>query len=176
MDVICYTSGDKIAIGDIFMPINPQHFGSFTFLDASTEKSSMTFNYGEITVGTIAGFLTQYGAFRTAVAAVSIGALVGDQWVGDKTKYSNVPPTDMDAQRERKFLVIYEDDTTLALYRMEIPCADYALTDVFDGQTENVDLAQTEIAAMVTAFEALCKSPEGNAVTVVSIRGVGRNT
>jgi hypothetical protein len=82
----------------------------------------------------------------------------------------------MDAQRERKFLVIYEDDVTLALYRMEIPCADYALTGLFAGSTDEVILTQTEVAAMIAAFETLAKSPEGNAVTVVSIRGVGRNT
>lgn len=158
------------------MPINPQHSGSFTFLDASAEKGSVSFNYGEITAISIPGFLTEYGAFRSAVEAVSIGNLVADQWAGDKTKYTNTVPTDRSAQRERKWLVIYEDVTTLSLYRMEIPCADYDLTDVFEGETENVDLAQTEIAAMVAAFETLCRSPEGNAVNVTAIRGVGRNT
>ncbi|MCK5133316.1 MAG: hypothetical protein KAR40_14335 [Candidatus Sabulitectum sp.] len=158
------------------MPINPGHIGSFTFLDASAEKSSMTFNFGAITAASLPGFLTQFGALRTATDAISIGQLVGDMWTGDKTKYSNVVPTDKDAQRERKFLVVYEDDTTLALYRMEVPCADYALVDVFQGETDLVDLAQTAIAAFVTAFEALCRSPEGNAITVVSMRGVGRNT
>jgi hypothetical protein len=158
------------------MPINPQHSGSFTFLDASTEKSSMTFNYGEITAISIPGFLTEYGTFRDSVVAVSIGQLVADQWSGDKTKYSNVVPTDKSAQRERKWLMTYEDDVTLALYRMEIPCADYELTDVFAGDTDEVVLTQTEIAAMIAAFETLCRSPEGNAVTVVGMRGVGRNT
>jgi len=158
------------------MPINPAHYGSFTLLDASNEKSTMSFHVGEITAVTIAGFLTQFGALRTAVEAISIGALVTDSWTGDRTKYSAAIPSDKDSQRERKFLVIYEDDSTLAPYRVEIPCADYALSGLFAGSTDEVDLTQTEIAAFVTAFEALCKSPEGNAVTVLQIRGVGRNT
>lgn len=158
------------------MPINPNHYGMLTYLDASSEKSTMSFNFGAITAASLPGFLTQFGAFRTAVNAISIGTLVADQWVGDKTKYSNVVPSDKDAQRERKFLVVFEDVTTLALYRMEVPCADYALTDLFDGSTDMVDLTQTEIAAFISAFETLCKTVEGNAVNVVSIRGVGRNT
>lgn len=157
------------------MPINPQHGGSLTFLDYSEEKSTMNFHFGPVTAVSIAGFLTDFGAFRTAVEAISAGALTADAWYGDRTKYSAVPPTDVNAQRERKFLVIYEDDTTLAPYRMEIPCADFSLTDVILPGTDKVDLTQTEIAAFVTAFETLCKSPEGNDVTVLQMRAVGRN-
>lgn len=158
------------------MPINPRHFGSFTVKDYSEETSTMSFNFDAITAVSIPGFLTDYGAFRTAFEAVTMGALVADSWTGDKTKYSNAAPTDPNAQRERKFLVIYEDTTTLTPYRMEVPCANFGLTDLWQGNTDKVDLAQTEIAAFISAFETLCRSPEGNAVNVISIRGVGRNT
>jgi len=158
------------------MPSNPSHYGSFSYLDHSVERSSMSFHFGEITAASIPGFLTEFGAFRDATNAITIGTLVSDTWVGDHTKYSNVPPTDPNAQRERKWMVTYEDSTSLALYRIEIPCANHDLTGVFAGQSDEVDLTQTEIAAWITAFEQLCRSPEGNNVNVVSIRTVGRNT
>jgi hypothetical protein len=158
------------------MPANPSHYGSFSFLDFSEERSSMTFHFGEITAASIPGFLTEFGAFRTATEAISMGTLVSDTWVGDHTKYSNVAPSDPNAQRERKWLVMYEDVTSLAMYRLEIPCADHDLAGVLLPGTDNVDLTQTEIAAWITAFEALCRSPEGNNVNVVAIRTVGRTT
>lgn len=155
------------------MPLNPQHYGTLTYVDYSDEKSSFQFNFGAITAVSLPGFLTQFGAFRTATNAISLGTLVSDQWVGDATKYGNAPPTNPNAQRERKFLVTYEDTTTLALYRLEIPCAD--LTGRMIPDTDLVDLTNTQIAAWITAFEALCRSPEGNAVVVVRMQAVGRN-
>lgn len=155
------------------MPQNPQHYGSLTYVDYSDEKSSFQFNFGAITAISLPGFLTQFGAFRNATNAITLGELVSDQWVGDQTKYNNAPPTNVNAQRERKFLVTYEDVTTFALYRLEIPTAD--LTGRMIPDTDLVDLTNTQIAAWITAFEAMCKSPEGNDVNVVRIQAVGRN-
>lgn len=154
------------------MPINPQHEGSFTFKDFSKEPSTMSFYFGAVTAVSIGGFLTQFGALRTATEAIVLGALVGDQWSGDVTKYDATPPTDVNAQRERKFLVLYQGTTTFSKYRLEIPIADFTARLVDD--TDLVNLAQTEIAAWITAFEALCKTPEGEAVEVLEIRAVGR--
>lgn len=156
------------------MPINPQHSGSFTFLDYSEEKSTMSFFFGPITALTIADFLTEFGDLRTATDAITIGTLIQDSWTGDTTKYNNIAPSDVDAQRERKFLVTYEDSTTFALYRVEIPTADF--TGRLVAGTDDVNLANTQVAAWITAYEQLCRSPEGNAVNVIGIRAVGRST
>lgn len=155
------------------MPLNPQHGGSFTFVDFSNEQSSMSFYNGEITAVTIAGFLTQFGALRTATEAIVLGSLVGDLWYGDRTKYDNAPPTDVNAQRERKFLVSYQGDTTFSKYVMEIPCAD--LTGRMIDDTDLVDATETDFAAWITAFEALCKTPEGETVVFLQATAVGRN-
>lgn len=155
------------------MPINPKHFGGMQFLDNSNEESGFSFNFGPITALTIAAFLTQFGAFRTATDAITIGSLVSDQWTGDKTIYTRVVPSDVNAQRERKFLVTYEGVTTHSKYDLEIPTADFTGRMVAD--TDKVDLTDTEVAAWITAFETLCKTPEGEAVNVLSITGVGRN-
>lgn len=155
------------------MPINPQHSGSLSFVDYSNEKSSMTFNFGEITAVSLPGFLTEFDDFRTATEALSLGALVGDSWTGDITKYDNAPPTDVNAQRERKFQVLYQGATTFSQYQLEIPVADFTGRMIDD--TDLVDLTNTEVAAWITAFETLCRSPEGENVEVLQIRGVGRN-
>lgn len=156
------------------MPINPQHSGSFTFLDASEEKSTMTFHFGAVTAVSIAGFLTDFGAFRTATEAISGGALVGDSWSGDVTKYDASTPTDISFQRERKYVFFYQGATTFSRYQIEVPVADFDTDRLLPG-TDVVDLTETEIAAWVSAFEQLCRTPEGEAVEVLSGQGVGRN-
>jgi hypothetical protein len=154
------------------MPINPAHFGSVTFLDFSNEKTTSQFHFPFITAVNIDEFLADFGDLRTAMEGIVLGTLSGDMWVGDKTKYGNAPPSDVNAQRERKFLVVYEDVTTLALYNMEIGTADF--TGRLLDDTDLVDLTETDIATFITAFEVLARSPEGNNVNVVQIRAVGR--
>lgn len=155
------------------MPQNPQHYGSFTLMDASAEKSNFTFYFGAVTALNIAGFLAQFADLRAATQALTLGNLVQDQWVGDSTRYGNTPPTNVNAQRERKFLVSYEGTTTLSLYQLEIPTADLA-GRMLPG-TDMVDMSNAQVATWITAFETLCRTPEGEAVNVVSIRHVGRN-
>jgi len=157
------------------MPVNPAHFGSFTYMDHTGEKSSMQFNFGAITVASLPGFLTQFGTLRDKTDALTLGTLVADQWVGDRTIYSNIRPSDRNAQRERKFLVIYEDTSTRARYRIEIPTADYSLVE-FAPQGDNIIIPDSgPLKEWIDAFEALAKSPEGNTVSVIAVKGVGRN-
>lgn len=157
------------------MPINPDHYGSFTFLDFSEELSSMRFHFGAITPASLAGFLTQFGALRTATENITIGNLSSDKWVGDDTNYAAAAPTDPNAQRERKWLVQYEGVTSHSIYTVTIPTADIAGTNFLIPGTDEANLATTEIAAFITAFEALCRTPEGENVNVLNIYAVGRN-
>lgn len=155
------------------MPLNPQHEWSVTFIDHSKEKSTAKGYMGPITALTIAAFLTQFGALKTAIGALSMGELQSDSWTGDRTLYSNLPPIDVNAQRERKWRVDYEDAVNFSKHQFEIPVA------LVDGQLiSNTDLANietTEWVAFITAFEAMCKSPDGNAVNVLGAQLVGRN-
>ena len=155
------------------MPINPKHTASLTYIDYSDEDTTTEVNVGPITALTIVAFLAQFGDFRTATNAITLGNLANDRWTGDATKYNVTPPTDANAQRERKFQVNYQDTTTFAQYRLEIGTAD--LEGRMIAGTDFVDLTNTEIAAWITAFETLCKSPEGNGVNVLNIVAVGRN-
>lgn len=77
------------------------------------------------------------------------------------------------AQRENGLRFIYSDTVTSKLYRLDLPGVDRATYGVTG--TDTADLAQTDIAAFVTAFEAQCISPAGNPVTMVSARFYGKN-
>lgn len=164
--------------------------GFFTLRDYSGESATMGFNTGVITAGNLAGVLTQFGALRTAIAAISLCEVAKEGLSVFRTNLSYTNPTDPNAQRERKWLVEYRDATeyfdapTNSIpnegfgkpFNVEIPGADLDLTDVLLPGTDIVDLTQTQIAAFVTAFEALVKSPHGGAVEVFRITHIGKNT
>lgn len=155
------------------MPINPTHYGSATYKDYSGEKSSMSYNVGPITAITIAGFLTQNDAFLDAVQALSLGALVHTSWTGDSTKFSGANPTDLNAQRERKWRVDFEDTVNLAPGSFEIPVALVAGQLVVG--TDKADLTTAQWVALIAAAEALVKSVDGNPINILGATLVGRN-
>lgn len=152
-----------------------QHYNTITFLDYSNETSSMSVYNGSVTALTIAAFLTQLGALRTASDAITLGTVSGQSWVGDKDILAASPPTNVFAQRELKWLVSYENAVSHKKYTLEIPTADP--TGRLIAGTDRADLANTDIAAWVTAFEAMARSPENDVdgVNVLSITLVGRN-
>lgn len=151
-----------------------QHYGTFTIQDASEETSSTKFYFGGITALNIAGFLTQFGALRTAVSGIIKGVVMKEQWVGDSTVIDNTPPTDDSAQVELKWLVSYEGNTSKKKFRTEVPTPD---TSKLIPGTDMADVTDSDIAAYITAFETLCKSPDSDTegVNVLDIRLVGRN-
>jgi len=160
--------------------------GSLTMLDYDRETSTMQFNTGNITALSLPGALTQFGALRDAVGDITNGTISAESLNVFNTRLSNTPPADENAQRERKWLVSYEDVTAFfdapvnaipneafgRRYTVEIPCADY------EGRllpnTDQADLANADIVAFVDAFEDLCKSPAGGAVNVLQLTAVGR--
>lgn len=150
------------------------HEVSATVLDYSEETSSFNFKIGAITALNIAGVLAQIGDWRTALGSIIIGVLKSDAIVLDRNNYTNTPPSDTNAQVEMKWLVSYEGNTSKKRFRTELPTAD---TSLLIPGTDKADLTDTDIAAYVTAFEALAKSPDNDAegVNVLDIRLVGRN-
>lgn len=147
----------------------------FSMMDHEEEKSPATIYAGDITAVSLPGFLTQFGALRTAIEGITIGVVAKEQWIGDETVLSSTPPTNGFAQRETKWLVRYRGDTTEEVYRMEIGTADLALLP--DGD-EFLDITAGAGLAFVTAFEAIARTPEDSAetVTVISVQHVGRNS
>lgn len=151
-----------------------QHYAGVSVMDYSEETSSTNFSIGAITAVSIAGFLTQFGSWKTALGNIILGTVAKDRWVGDATDISNTPPASPTAQIELKWLVTYEANTTKKKFRQELPTADPS--KVIAG-TDKADMADADIAAYVTAFEAVAKSPDDDTegVTVLDINLVGRN-
>lgn len=146
-----------------------------TYRDAGTtkaEKSTFQASGVTLTSGNIAAQLTLQATLTTAIAAVVIGELQQIVRVVDTEFISNQPAADPSAQREQKWMIVYEDMTTHKLYRSEIPCCD---TSMIDPATEELE-AGAERTALISAFEAYVLSEDGNAVEVRNIRYVSRNT
>jgi len=147
---------------------------SFQITDYSNEKSS----FGVTSITANAGNLA---AQQTAAAALA-GA-VEDLTIGELTKQSmnlvilDTPaiPTSPYAQREMKWLVSYVGDTSGKIFQVEIAAPD--ITDNVVPNTDTADLASTDWAAFVTAFESYVRSPDNGTetVTVLGARLVGRN-
>jgi hypothetical protein len=79
------------------------------------------------------------------------------------------------AQRELKWLVQYQGATSGKLFSVEIAAPD--VTDNVVVNSDVANLASTDWAAFVTAFNAYAKSPDNGteAVAVVGAKLVGRN-
>jgi len=158
------------------------HKSKFTFLDNDGEKSTVEVYNGAITAISLAGFFAAFGNLRNAMAAITKGTIYKESWVGDETVLDNSYPDEASAQRELKWLVTYEGNTTHKLFQIAIPTAD---PDGLDGAdvprkpagSELANLNNEDIAAFVTAFEAIARTPDSDTetVTVVRIRLVGRN-
>lgn len=147
---------------------------SFQITDYSNEKSS----FGVTSVTANAGNL----AAQQTLAAALFGA-VEDLSIGEVTKQTmalviyDTPalPTSPYAQRELKWLVSYVGNTSGKTFTIEIAAPD--VTDNVAPNTDIADLASTDWAAFVTAFEAYVKSPDNGteATTVIAAKLVGRN-
>lgn len=150
------------------------------------ENSSMQLNVGPVTS-------VNYDARRDAID--DLKAVMGNIILGAvrftnltiRTTESVAEVTDKNAQRERKWLVTYRDNTEFLdvgdtientgfgkLYNTEVPTAKLSL---LDQKSDELDLAATGVAAWITAFEAAQQSPTGgNEIEVISIKHVGRST
>ena len=153
------------------------HLAQFQLLDYSNERSRTEVHVGAITAVSIGGFLTAFGALRTAIEGITLGVVSQESWVGDRTSLSNTPPTDAEAQREKKWLVRYVGDTSGKVFTLEIATAELGGGHLLP-MSDFADLTETDMAAFVTAFEDIARSPDDDTetVTVQSIQFVGRKT
>jgi len=163
---------------------------SIGFLDYSEEKAVSSVHVGGVTAVSIAGLLSDIADYVAAVDAISLGTLTFDSLQAYRTPRGSTPPVDVNAQRERAWRVFYTDNLPFfddpvnaipnagfgQIFRFDIPTANFELAGVFPLNTDQADLAQTQIAAFVTALEAMGRSPYGGTITVTKIIGVGKAT
>ena len=162
-------------------------FGNFTILDHNGEKSTTSFYTGNVTAVSLPGLLTEFGALRTAIDGITLGTLAQEELKVFSTKLSNTRPSDQNAQRERKWLVVYEDNLPFfddpvnaipnegykKVFTFEIATAD--ISGRLNPNSDEADLTNAGIDAFKTAFEAIARSPYGGTVTVLKLVAVGRN-
>jgi phospholipase/lecithinase/hemolysin len=162
-------------------------YGSFSFLDHNGERSNMQFYTGNVTAASLPGLLTQWGTLRSAIDGITLGTISQEELSVFRTKISNALPSDANAQRERKWLVVYEDTTEFfdapinaipnegyrKVFTFELPTA--ALVGNLQPNSDQADLTTPAMSAFVNAFEAVARSPYGGAVNVLKLVAVGRN-
>lgn len=159
------------------------------FVDYSDENSNTSVHVGSVTALSLPGLLTDIAAFIAAIDAITIGTVRDDTLIAYSTNRSSVAPTDPNAQRERKWLVTYTDNTPFfdpgpnlipnagygKIFTFAIPTAALALAGVLVPSTDLANLTVAPMPAFVTAFQTLARSPYGGSVLVKSITAVGRN-
>jgi len=152
------------------MAINPSYKVTVSKRDLSGEIGK--YSFGVLSDDSLTADITDLPAvvaLRAAINDIADGVDVSVTY-NEARNLSNVKIGT--GQREDKYLVIYEDVTTLQPYDMEIPCRNNSF-DTMPG-TDLFDLTVTEFADFVTAFEAIARSPDGNAVNVLAIRLIGQ--
>lgn len=148
---------------------------TYTYRDYSGEASSFFVNTAPIDAASIAGIETALGTLKTAVGNITLGQLAQER-LQKANVVSIEPASDTGAAREKKWLVIYHAASNpTKLYRVELPCADTSGTHL-QTNSDEADYADADIAAFISGFEAVAKTPDtGAAVTVKSMHLVGRN-
>lgn len=82
-------------------------------------------------------------------------------------------PAAADAQREWAIRWRYQDDVTGKYYRFDTPAP---IDAVVQAGTDIIDMSDALVVAFQAAFEANCISEDGNAVTLIDGRVVGRRS
>jgi len=153
------------------------HYSVTTLRDRSKEQSAFKLFNGAITATSLPGFLSDYGALKTAIGDLSLLTVYRDLWVGDSTLLDNAIPTSPYAQREVGLRFHYIGNTTMKPFFVTLPGPDLSLV-TYIGDTDEIDITTgTEVIALVSAIETIGRSPDDDAenITVVRAEVVGRN-
>lgn len=147
---------------------------NFTIRDNSNELSS----FGVTSVTGNAANLTAQLALQTALSSAIENLSIGHL---DKYTYiieglnSPITPSNVYAQRELKWLVQYQGDTSGKVFSIEIACPE--LTANLNPGSDIADLTSADWVAFIDAFEDYARSPDNGTetVNVISAKLVGRN-
>ena len=143
-------------------------------------------NTGAVTAVSLPGLLTQIGNMRDAIDDVVIGVLADERQTVFNTILSQDFPTSEFAQRGNKWIIFYHDNTAffdapvnaipnagyLKPFHVMLPTADNSLLAA--NETE-LDITAGVGLALVTAFEAMARSPYGGVAVVDSVEQTNVN-
>lgn len=149
--------------------------------DATGERTTTAIRVVTLTAANLAAQQALMATYFGATSAIVLGVVAKTDY-GNTEIISNAEASDPSAQRESKLLVTYWDVTTQKQSIITIGTIDFSMLHFMPGAGDAVafntgDGAPSEITDWVTAFEAVAKAPDtGNAVAVIGMRYVGRNT
>jgi len=146
---------------------NPQYQISFNGKDQSTEP--WTFRLHTADLVTVASAPELVTDLQTALDAELHVGLDISNYISSGTRKVNNSLSE--GNREDKVLYTYQDNTTLAIYQVEIPCRSGGIVT-----SEGSDvIPEASWAATKTALEAY-RSADGNTITVLQARLIGRSS
>ena len=157
----------------------PGQVSRFSIKDVTGETSTFELPNGAITAVSIGGFLTSFGGLRDAIAAVSLGTVRKESWVGDDTLLSEDLPTSPYAQREIGLRIYMTGNDGSPEFHRTLPCPDLTKVVFTPGAGDFVSLTEPqEIVDLVAAIEGHGRHPNSDLenITVSKIRVVGRNS
>jgi hypothetical protein len=153
-----------------------------SFRDAGNEIGTMRFYAHEIDIsddtGNVEELNTLFTTLQTKVAAVVLGAKTRSQYINE-TLFTTTQPTN-GAARELKLFVQLQNNVTGRQLGFTIPTLDGTIPDYIVNKNvkDAISLTSpTAITQLITAIEDIAEDPvDGNDVTVVGLRVVGRNS
>jgi hypothetical protein len=161
--------GGEFRLDFIYGRTNMAGFFTILMQDRDDDNRQFTLPATQITA---ANHDAQYALAQALVAGIEgISRLTTKQWDfgARRTETGTARPTQGSAQVNIEWLVKYIEATTGTVSTVRIGGAYIDLGDVLVPGSNVADLAQTEMAAFVAAFEAYVLGPAGNAVTVQEV-------
>jgi len=144
-----------------------------TTYDNDGEVSLVKFPLPDLTTGNIVATIAAGDALVDALVDITACLVAKKQYVAKTSPLAvGVKSTNAEAHREAKWLVRYSDANTFERATLEIPGP--LIASQLDGNNKVADLADTDIAAFVTAFQAVVPGPGGNASVINEMVWVGR--
>lgn len=140
------------------MPIYPagtRAKGSISYLDAGGERAPFSAFLPVITAENEEDQAGFWAAFLAAADAITLGVRVKDTYI-DETSYVAARPTN-GASREVALKIIFRSAATGQSWNSLLPTVDISLITYIQnlGAKDVVNLAGTQVAALITALNAL---------------------
>ena len=145
----------------------------YTIRDHSDERSTVKFSIADLDETSWVATTAALAVLRTAMEALTLGSVAARTLVASRDVLNDVRPASPYAQVELGLRLHYQDNVTGKKYFLTIPAPDLSI--VAQTGSDQIDLEEVTVAALVTAIEAVAVSPDGNPITIERGVIVGRN-
>ncbi len=146
-----------------------------TIADYGGEKSNWQHPIADYTAANFDAKETLVDTLVAAVLALSQGVEVKQVRSHSSTGSGSGQSANTNAHRELKWLITFSDNVTLKQYQRELPAPLLSAGTLLQDIGGNANVTDTLWTDFIAAFEAVALSEDGNAVTFVGARYVGRN-